>query len=416
MRAEILAVGTELLLGNIVNTNAQYIAKRLADLGIEVYHQAVIGDNPKRLMDAYTAAFKRADLVITTGGLGPTKDDLTKEVAFDYFGKEAVLHKDILDNIEEYFKKINRNMVESNKKQAYFPMDVLILKNNHGTAPGCIIEEGNKTLIVLPGPPREMKHMFEDYVIPYLMKYQDGILVSRVLRIIGIGESAAAEMIEDLIDKGKNPTIATYAKESEVTIRITAKANTEEEAEKLIIPVEEEIRKRLGIAVYGEGETQIEEVVGKILVDNKLTISTAESCTGGLLAGKIINYPGISTVFKEGVITYSNESKIKRLKVKKEILDKFGAVSSQVAAEMAEGIAKASGTDIGISTTGIAGPEGGSDEKPVGLVYIGLYIKGEVKTKELHLAGDRQKVRNTAVIRAIEWLRRELLRGILNSK
>ncbi len=416
MRAEILAVGTELLLGNIVNTNAQYIAKRLADLGIEVYHQAVIGDNPKRLMDAYTAAFKRADLVITTGGLGPTKDDLTKEVAFDYFGKEAVLHKDILDNIEEYFKKINRNMVESNKKQAYFPMDVLILKNNHGTAPGCIIEEGNKTLIVLPGPPREMKHMFEDYVIPYLMKYQDGILVSRVLRIIGIGESAAAEMIEDIIDKGKNPTIATYAKESEVTIRITAKANTEEEAEKLIVPVEEEIRKRLGIAVYGEGETQIEEVVGKILVDNKLTISTAESCTGGLLAGKIINYPGISTVFKEGVITYSNESKIKRLKVKKEILDKFGAVSSQVAAEMAEGIAKASGTDIGISTTGIAGPEGGSDEKPVGLVYIGLYIKGEVKTKELHLAGDRQKVRNTAVIRAIEWLRRELLRGILNSK
>lgn len=416
MRAEILAVGTELLLGNIVNTNAQYIAKRLADLGIEVYHQAVIGDNPKRLMDAYTSAFKRADLVITTGGLGPTKDDLTKEVAFDYFGKEAVLHKDILDNIEEYFKKINRNMVESNKKQAYFPMDVLILKNNHGTAPGCIIEEGNKTLIVLPGPPREMKHMFEDYVIPYLMKYQDGILVSRVLRIIGIGESAAAEMIEDIIDKGKNPTIATYAKESEVTIRITAKANTEEEAEKLIVPVEEEIRQRLGIAVYGEGETQIEEVVGKILVDNKLTISTAESCTGGLLAGKIINYPGISTVFKEGVITYSNESKIKRLKVKKEILDKFGAVSSQVAAEMAEGIAKASGTDIGISTTGIAGPEGGSDEKPVGLVYIGLYIKGEVKTKELHLAGDRQKVRNTAVIRAIEWLRRELLRGILNSK
>ncbi|MEL7597598.1 MAG: competence/damage-inducible protein A, partial [Clostridiaceae bacterium] len=333
-----------------------------------------------------------------------------------YFGKEAVLHKDILDNIEEYFKKINRNMVESNKKQAYFPMDVLILKNNHGTAPGCIIEEGNKTLIVLPGPPREMKHMFEDYVIPYLTKYQDGILVSRVLRIIGIGESAAAEMIEDIIDKGKNPTIATYAKESEVTIRITAKANTEEEAKKLIVPVEEEIRRRLGIAVYGEGETQIEEVVGKILVDNKLTISTAESCTGGLLAGKIINYPGISTVFKEGVITYSNEAKIKRLKVKKEILDKFGAVSSQVAAEMAEGIAKASGTDIGISTTGIAGPEGGSDEKPVGLVYIGLYIKGEVKTKELHLAGDRQKVRNTAVIRAIEWLRRELLRGILNGK
>ncbi|MCY6355187.1 competence/damage-inducible protein A [Clostridium sp. ZS2-4] len=416
MRAEILAVGTELLLGNIVNTNAQYIAKRLADLGIEVYHQAVVGDNPKRLMDAYTAAFGRADLVITTGGLGPTKDDLTKEVAFDYFGKEAVLHKDILDKIEEYFIKINRNMVESNKKQAYFPMDALILENNHGTAPGCIIEDSNKILIVLPGPPREMKPMFEEGVISYLMKYQEGILGSKVLRVIGLGESAAAEMIEDIIDNGKNPTIATYAKESEVTIRITAKANTEEEAESLITPVEEEIRRRLGIAVYGEGEAQIEEVVGKILIENKLTISTAESCTGGLLAGKIINYPGISEIFKEGVITYSNESKMKRLKVKKEILDKFGAVSSQVAAEMAEGIAKAAGTDIGISTTGIAGPQGGSDEKPVGLVYIGLYIKGEIKTKELHLVGDRQKVRNTAVIRAIEWLRRELLRGILNDK
>lgn len=416
MRAEILAVGTELLLGNIVNTNAQYIAKRLADLGIEVYHQAVVGDNPKRLMDAYTSAFQRAELVIATGGLGPTKDDLTKEVAFDYFGKEAVLHKDILDKIEEYFKKINRNMVESNKKQAYFPTDALILKNNHGTAPGCIIEESNKILIVLPGPPREMKPMFEEYVVPYLTKYQEGVLVSKVLRVIGIGESATAEMIEDIIDNGENPTIATYAKESEVTIRITAKADKEEEGEQLIAPIEDEIRTRLGIAVYGEGEAQVEEVVGKMLVDNKLTISTAESCTGGLLAGKLINYPGISSVFKEGVITYSNESKIKRLKVKKEILDKFGAVSSQVAAEMAEGIAKAAGTDIGISTTGIAGPEGGSDEKPLGLVYIGLYIQGEVKTKELHLAGNRQKVRNTAVIRAIEWLRRELLRGILSSK
>ncbi|MCY6372085.1 competence/damage-inducible protein A [Clostridium ganghwense] len=416
MRAEILAIGTELLLGNIVNTNAQYIAKRLADLGIDVYHQTVVGDNPKRLMEAYSAAFKRADLVITTGGLGPTKDDLTKEVAFDYFEKESVLHKDILEKIEEYFKKINRTMVESNKKQAYFPKDAIILHNNNGTAPGCIIEENNKTLIVLPGPPKEMKPMFEDYAVPHLMKYQDGVLASKVLRVIGIGESATAEIIEDIIESGKNPTVAPYAKEGEVILRITAKGKTEVEAKELIKPIEEEIRKRLGIAVYGEGETLLEEVIGKILVDNKLTISTAESCTGGLLAGKIINYPGISAVFKEGAITYSNEAKIKRIKVKKETLDKFGAVSSQVAAEMAAGIAKTSGTDIGISTTGIAGPEGGSDEKPVGLVYIGLYIKGEVKTKELNLVGNRQKIRNNAVLRAMEWLRRELLRGKVVTK
>ncbi|WMJ80142.1 competence/damage-inducible protein A [Clostridium sp. MB40-C1] len=410
MKVEILAVGTELLLGNIVNTNAQYIATRLADLGIDVYHQVVVGDNSERLLKAYEQAFERADLVITTGGLGPTKDDITKEVAFDYFGKTAILHEDILKTIEEYFKKINKDMVESNKKQAYFPEDAIILHNKVGTAPGCIIESNNKILAVLPGPPKEMKPMFEDYLVPYLMKYQEGVLASKVLRVIGVGESATAEIIEDIIDKGKNPTVATYAKDNEVTIRITSKAKTEGDAFELIKPVEEEIKKRLGMAVYAEGDSSLEDIVGRILIENNLTIATAESCTGGLLASKLINYPGISAVFKEGAITYSNDSKIKRLKVKKETLEKFGAVSSQVAAEMAEGIAKVTNSNIGISTTGLAGPSGGSLEKPVGLVYIGLYIKGEVKTKELHLTGDRQRIRNTAVIRAIDWLRIELLR------
>lgn len=413
MKVEILAVGTELLLGNIVNTNAQYLAARLADLGINVYHQTVVGDNEKRLFEAYTQAFKRADLVITTGGLGPTKDDITKEVAFDYFKKEAVLHEDILKNIEKYFLKIGRTMVKSNEKQAYFPSDAIILNNKVGTAPGCILEKDNKALIVLPGPPREMKIMFENYVVPYLMKDEQGILVSKVLRVIGVGESAVAEIIDDLIENGKNPTIATYAKENEVTIRITARAKDNKKGFELIKPVENEIRNRLGISVYGEENEMLEDVLGKMLVQNNLTISTAESCTGGLLAGRIINYPGISSVFKEGVITYSNDSKMKRLKVKKDTLQKFGAVSSQVAAEMAQGIAKSANTDIGISSTGLAGPSGETKEKPVGLVYIGLYIKGEIKTKELRLPGSRQRVRNTAVIRAIDWLRVELLRGIL---
>lgn len=413
MRAEILAVGTEILLGNIVNTNAQYIANRLAQLGIEVYHQSVVGDNEERLRQAYDLAFERAELVITTGGLGPTKDDLTKEVAFDYFGKRPILHERVLKDIEGFFEKLHMAMGENNKKQAYFPKDAIIMPNNNGTAPGCIIEENNKILAVLPGPPREMKAMFEESLVPYLMKFQDGVLHSKTLRIIGMGESKVAEVIEDIIDGYKNPTVAPYAKDGEVTLRITAKAKNDEEANKLILPVEGEIRSRLGMAVYGEGEISIEDVIGKMLVDNKLTIATAESCTGGLLAGTIINYPGISEVFKEGVITYTNESKIKRLKVKKDILDKFGAVSSQTAAEMAEGIAKMAGTDIGISTTGIAGPGGGSEEKPVGLVYVGLYLKGEVKTKEFNLVGDRQRIRVATVNRTLEWIRRELLKGIL---
>jgi len=410
MKAEILAVGTEILLGNIVNTNAHYISNRLAELGIEVYHQSVVGDNAERLKEAYDLAFSRADLVITTGGLGPTKDDLTKEVAFDYFGKEAVLHQESLKSIEDFFNKININMDKSNIKQAYFPKDAMIMNNSVGTAPGCIIKEKDKILAVLPGPPREMKMMFEDCLVPYLKKFQQGVLESKTLRIIGVGESKVASMIEDIIDNSVNPTVAPYAKEGEVTLRITAKAKDREEASNLISPVEKEIRHRLGEAVYGEGEVSIEEVVGKLLIDNKLTIAIAESCTGGLLSGTLINYPGISEVFKEGFITYTNEAKMKRLKVKKEVLEKYGAVSSQTAAEMAEGAAKSAGTDIAVSTTGIAGPGGGSDEKPVGLVYVGLYIKGEVKTKEFNLIGDRQRIRNATVIRTLEWLRREILK------
>ncbi|QGU96650.1 competence/damage-inducible protein A [Clostridium bovifaecis] len=411
MRAEILAVGTEILLGNIVNTNAQYIANRLAELGIEVYHHSVVGDNPKRLKEAYDLAFKRSDLVIATGGLGPTKDDLTKEVAFEYFGKEAVLHENLLKNIEEFFKKINMPMGENNRKQALFPKDAIIMPNNNGTAPGCIIEEGNKILAVLPGPPREMKAMFEESLVPYLVKFQDSILVSKTLRIMGMGESKVAEIIDDILENSKNPTVAPYAKEGEVTLRITAKAKDEVKGNELIAPLEREIRNRLGIAVYGEDDSTLEEVLGKILVENILTIATAESCTGGLLAGSIINYPGISSVFKEGFVTYTNESKVERVNVRKETLDRFGAVSSETAAEMAEGAAKAAGADIGLSTTGIAGPGGGTEEKPVGLVYVGLYIKGEVKTKELNLIGNRQRIRNMTVMNTLDWLRRELLKN-----
>lgn len=409
MKAEILAVGTEILLGDIVNTNSHYLSKRLADLGISVYHQSVVGDNEERLFNAYELAFSRTDIVIATGGLGPTKDDLTKEIGAKYFDKKLVLHEESLNHIKEFFKRLNRVMGESNKKQAYIPEGATVLPNPNGTAPGCIIDENNKILVMLPGPPKEMIPMFENHVVPYLSKFSDGVLVSKVLRVVGLGESAMAEKVQDIMDNQSNPTIAPYAKDHEAILRITAKGKTKEEAEKLIVPIEKEIRERLGEDIYAEGETTLEAVVGEMLVNKNLTIATAESCTGGLLAGTLINYPGISSVFMEGAITYSNEAKMKRVNVKKETLDKCGAVSEETAREMAEGIAKAAGTDIGISVTGIAGPGGGTEEKPVGLVYIGLYIKGEVKVKRLNLPGDRQKVRNHTVVNALDWLRRELL-------
>jgi len=408
MKSEILSVGTELLLGDIVNTNAQYIARRLAEMGIFVYHQSVVGDNPERLKEAFELAFTRADMVITTGGLGPTKDDLTKEIAAKYFNKKLIVDEDSLNRIESFFAKRNRVMTDNNRKQAYFPEGSIILRNANGTAPGCIIDEGGKILILMPGPPKEMVLMFENEVVPYLQKYQNQVLYSKVLRVLGLGESLMEDLVKDIMDSQTNPTIAPYAKEGEAILRITAKAPNIEEAEKLIYPVEEQIRERLGDNIYGVGDTNIETVVAEILIDKKLTISVAESCTGGLVASMLINYPGISSVFMEGAVTYSNESKMRRLNVKKETLERFGAVSAETAEEMAEGIAKSSGTDIGLSITGIAGPDGGSDKKPVGLVYLGLYIKGAVKHKRLDLWGSRQNIRNRAAISALDWVRREV--------
>ncbi|MBM7870512.1 nicotinamide-nucleotide amidase [Clostridium pascui] len=409
MKAEIIAVGTEILLGDIINTNAQHLSKSLADMGIFVYHQSVIGDNSERLTEELNTSFKRSDIVITTGGLGPTTDDLTKEVGSTYFNKKLVLHRESLDKIEYFFKTLNRTLTENNKKQAYFPEGSIVLANNHGTAPGCIIEANGKILILLPGPPKENKPMFENYVVPYLRKFHQGILISKTLRICGVGESSLATQISHIIENQTNPTIAPYAKENEVTLRITAKASNREDACKLISPVEHEIRNILGDNIYGEGETPLENVVAQMLIEKNLSLSTAESCTGGLLSGSLVNYPGISKIFMEGCVTYSNEAKMKRLGVRKETLETYGAVSENTAIEMAKGVAKASCTDIGISTTGIAGPDGGTDEKPVGLVYIGLYIKGKTYVKKLSFPGDRQSVRQRTVTSALDFLRRKLL-------
>lgn len=409
MKAEILCVGTELLLGDILNTNAQYIAKELSGLGISVYNQSVVGDNGERLKKSLNLALSRADLVITTGGLGPTKDDLTKEFIAEYFNKELILDEKSLEWIKSYFKKKKQDMVESNKKQAYFPEGSIILENKKGTAPGCIVSKDKKIVILLPGPPSENKPMFEQSVIPYLRKYSENVFISKVLRVIGKGESSAAEKISDLLDM-ENPTVAPYAKENEVTFRITANGKNEKEAEELIKPVEKEIRNRLKEDVYATGDKTIEDVVGELLINKKMSISCAESCTGGLLSATLINYPGISSVFKEGIVTYSNEAKMSNLNVSKDTLEKYGAVSNETAKEMAEGIAKKACTNIGLSTTGLAGPGGGTEEKPVGLVYIGMYINGKIQTRRLNLTGSRQKIRNRAVILLLDWLRRELIK------
>lgn len=410
MRAEIISVGTEILLGDIVNTNTQFLAKELASIGIEVYRQEVIGDNKDRLLGILEEALSRSDMVITTGGLGPTNDDLTKETACEFFNMDLELHQESLKALEEYFSKMGREIAESNYKQVYFPKDAVVLPNPNGTAPGAILEKNNKYIVVLPGPPREMKPMYLNHVKPYLIKKGDGIIESQVIRVLGIGESMAAEKLKKFIENGSNPTVAPYAKEEDILFRITAKAKSKEEALKLIEPVKNEVKEILGEDVYGEGEeTRIETVVGELLIKNNLKISTAESCTGGMIASRLVSISGISDVFLEGAVTYSNEAKVRTLKVKEETLKSFGAVSEETAREMAEGMAERTGSDIAVVTTGIAGPGGGTEEKPVGLVYIGLYYKGEVFVYKNVFNGNRQEVRTKATVRALDIVRRKIM-------
>lgn len=409
MRAEILAVGTELLLGDILNTNAQYLAQELASLGIDVYYQSVVGDNPKRLEDTIFHAFSRADIIITTGGLGPTEDDLTKEIAAKYFDEELVLNEQALDQIKDFFDRIGREMTPNNRKQAYVPKEHgIVLYNENGTAPGVIIEKNNKIIVMLPGPPKEVMPMFEKQVKPFLAGKQEYTFISRILRVASVGESAMEAMVKDIMDAQTNPTVAPYAKDGEAILRITAKAKDEEEANQLIEPVAAALRARLGRSVYAEGETNMETEVAKLLIGKKKTIAVAESCTGGLVAGKLVDFSGISEVFLEGCVTYSNEAKINRLGVKAETLATYGAVSPEVAVEMAEGVARTSGSQIGLSTTGVAGPDGGTEEKPVGLVYIAISIDGKTEVKEFRYAGKRNRIRDRATFQALDWLRRAL--------
>lgn len=385
MKAEILCVGTEILLGDIVNTNAAYIARGLANIGVNVYYQTVVGDNNDRLKESLHHAFTRANIVVMTGGLGPTYDDLTKETVADYFGREMEMHQDSLDQIENFFKSIGAQMTENNKKQALMPTGATVFQNQFGTAPGLAVSDGTKTAILLPGPPKEMIPMFDHCVLPYLSEETDTILFSRNIKLFGIGESMVEDKLHELMIHSKNPTIAPYAKIGEVTLRLTASAKTQEECDTLIQPVLHQIKEILGEYIYGIDVANIQEALVSALREKRLKIATAESCTGGLVSKRITEIPGSSDVFDCGICSYSNEIKARILGVSEKTLEQFGAVSEQTCSEMAKRIRELSGADIGISTTGIAGPGGGTEEKPVGLVYIGINSDKMTQTIKLNL-------------------------------
>ncbi|MEW9121872.1 MAG: competence/damage-inducible protein A [Thermotaleaceae bacterium] len=408
MNCALISIGTELLFGQIINSNTVYLSRRLNELGVNVYYHFSVGDNPVRLKEILDYALEKVDLIITTGGLGPTQDDLTRETIAQAMGRELELHLPSMQRLEDFFCNLNRPMSDNNKKQAYLPQASLILKNNCGTAPGFILEEGTKVLISLPGPPREMKAMFSDSVENYLKKKSSATIYSRVLRFFGIGESALETELLDLISYQQNPTIAPYAKEGEVSLRITAKAENEDAAYQLMQPIMKEIQARLGEYLYSSKDEELVEVVAKMLNEKKLSIAFAESCTGGLLAATIASIPGISKSFHAGYVTYSNEAKIKDLGVSKETLDEYGAVSEETAGEMVSGLKRKTNADICIAITGIAGPDGGTEEKPVGLVFIGLQYGEQISIHQVNTYGPRQRIQNYAVLCALNLIRKTI--------
>ncbi len=412
MTVEFISVGTEILLGNIVNTNAAYLSERCAALGLSCYHQSVVGDNEERLMETVRLGLSRSDILILSGGLGPTKDDLTKEVTAKVFGRELYEDEHTKERIKEYFRRVRSGQVTPNNwKQAMVPEGAKVIDNHNGTAPGLIIEADGKTAILLPGPPNELMPMFERDIAPYLNQLEPEGIYSKMVKICGIGESKAETMIADLMDAQTNPTIAPYAKTGEVHLRVTAKAADEEKAEELLSPVVDELYQRFGDKIYTtEEDVTLEASIVELLDGQGMTVTTAESCTGGLLAGRI-NVPGASGVYREGYITYANDAKERLLGVKRETLMEHGAVSCQTACEMARGAAKAAGADAAVSVTGIAGPGGGTEEKPVGLVYVGCNVKGHVRVEEFHFTGNRDKNREYTVARALTLLREELLKN-----
>lgn len=402
---ELISVGTEILLGDILNTDAQFLSQELAKLGISVMHQSTVGDNAGRLTALLKEAAERSDIIILSGGLGPTPDDITKEVCCEFFGKQMYLHEESLEKMKSFFAERGREMPENNIKQAMLPEGCTVFVNNNGTAPGLAMEKDGVHLLLLPGPPRELKAMFFESALPYLKQFSDKVIISHNVRTFGIGESAMAEKVSDLLEL-KNPTVAPYAKDGEALLRVTAMADSEEQAEEMCRPVIKEIEQRLGDVVYGIDYTCIEEAVVELLRQKGLRVATAESCTGGFIAKRITNVSGSSEVIECGIVSYSNRIKNEILGVNADDLEKYGAVSETVARQMAEGAVRVSGADIAVSVTGIAGPNGDGSGKPVGLSYIGLADKKNSWVRELKTGRtDREYNRYVNASNALNMIR-----------
>ena len=409
MTAEIICVGTEILLGNIINTNAAYISRECAGLGLSVYSQEVVGDNDERLGAVFTEACRRSDIVILSGGLGPTEDDLTKETACRVLDIELVLDSKAKSDIEKFFERIGHKPTGNNYKQAMVPEGCIVLHNANGTAPGMIIEKDGHYAVLLPGPPTELVPMFEKQVKPYLAGLSHNIIYSVTVKECGIGESLLEEKLLDLIDGQTNPTIATYAKTGRSAVRVTARAESTEAAKELVKPVVKEIKSRLGTAVFSTDEREdIEDAVIRLLKKYGLKVSVAESCTGGLICSKLVNVSGASDVFTHGFVTYSNKAKRKVLGVNRDTLKKYSAVSKEVAKEMAKGCIFTADSDVSLAVTGYAGPYDTKDE-PKGLVYIACSVKDKVIVEKYNFNGDRTKIRESAAVRALDMLRTSII-------
>ena len=404
---EILSVGTELLLGGTVNLDARLLSQKLSELGLNVFYHTVVGDNPERLKQAVDIAKGRADILITTGGLGPTCDDLTKQVLSRAFGKELVFHPDIAQELRQWFARRGQTMPENNLQQAMLPSGCTVFPNACGTAPGCAFEADGKYLLMLPGPPSECMDMFEKQAKPYLSALSEGVILSRTLKIFGMGESALESLLREQMETMTNPTLAPYAKEGECELRITAKADTHEAALAMIAPVEQRLRALLGELIYGVDIPNLETAVLNLLKEKNLTLGTAESCTGGLMAKRMTDLPGSSAVFKGGVVSYCNPVKHNVLGVPQELLDQYGAVSEPVAKAMAQGARTALNCDLAVSATGVAGPGSDADGNPAGLVYVALATADTTAVRELRLTGaNRQRVRTTAAHHAFDLVLR----------
>jgi nicotinamide-nucleotide amidase len=408
LNAEIIAVGTELLLGQIANTNAQFISKELAEIGINVFYHSVVGDNSERLITAIKTAESRSKCLIFTGGLGPTKDDLTKETLGAALGVGLTIDEEALQRIEAYFTKAGRTMTENNRRQAIVLEGSQVLPNNNGMAPGMILEKEDHLYILLPGPPSEMKPMFLESVRPYLMKTQGEPITSRVLRFFGIGESALETELLDLIDNQTNPTLAPLAKEGEVTLRLSAKTSDPAEAQRMLDQLESKITQRVGEFLYGYGDDNtLPQVVFHALQEKGLTLAAAESLTGGAFSEAISAFPGASDIFLGGVVSYTNGVKQNVLNIPKAVLDKEGAVSERCAQLMAENVRQLTGANLGVSFTGVAGPSE-SEGKPVGTVFIGLASEQETIVYPLKLSGSRQAIRQRTIKNGFNIIRKSL--------